>query len=145
MDELGRAEERMGWQMAGERIRRAREGHEWSQSELANKVSQSAGRDVKQRAVSKWENGDGRPSMVYVSALEEVLGLRRGTLWHTYYPEADIARKEAIASQIRHVKPFDESGDVPEGAAGSEADLDDLIAERDRIEQLIRKKLREES
>jgi transcriptional regulator with XRE-family HTH domain len=33
--------------------------------------------------------------------------------------------------------------EIPEGASGADATLDDLIAERDRIEQLIRQKLRE--
>lgn len=131
-------EERMRHVRAGKQIKSARDGHEWTQGELAEKVTQAAGKEVKQRAISKWELGKGRPSMSYVTALEEVLGLDEGILWIAYYPEANFTRRREMADRLHPVNPLDDP--VPEGAAGKDVPLDDLIAERDRIEAEIRRR-----
>lgn len=116
--------------VAGERIQKARIGHEWSQSELAERLSEASGRPVKQRAISKWENGGGRPSMVYVSALEDVLGLRDGSLWIMYYPDIDWSRRREIVEGIASSDPDD---DAPVAAA--HLGLDDLT--EDEIQQVV--------
>lgn len=134
-------DEQKRFMRSGTRIKAAREAHQWTQTDLAGEVSRISGREVKQRAISKWESGKGRPSMAYVTALEEVLGLPPGLLWITYYPEVDLGRRQEEADRLRQADPSSEDT-APEGAAGATASLEDLIAERDRIEKLIQQKFR---
>ena len=55
----------------GERIKRARSVHGWTQTHLAQVALTT------RRSISRWENGDFHPSPMAVSALATAMGCRR--------------------------------------------------------------------